>query len=566
MKHGFQAVVFTLLSFILFIGCDDAVITSVEPSSGSSTGLYKITLHGQNFSSHWHEIWVGGIRAIGVEYINPNTIMAILQGSPVSGPSDVKLCNGLDKNCVTLTDGFFFDPPVDPVFDRMYSLGASLTTGIKSNSLSFSTQVMGPVAQIAKHAGAYIGLPLLTVEGIPGTTTPQDVYIGHDDEVWDPILRKWVFVREGELYNPAWEFGGDIWDIIQVVMPTLIKYPPFSLSKFRLNPDIDDIRNVSVPTAWMIDVLLGERIVDSAIGHLFADPYIILFNAMIKPSPSQILDVVNKDPSVVISFDLYAIDAALRNPDKVDPWSFKSILFLTLLDLATSNFYSTPGIDPGYNSIPFIVKTTGQRIQNPFWYHLIDAYQLIVDYETLGFPNFGDLNGNGYIDPDEVDIEAIIAEDDPTDNPIAVFIGNIPDPAYVPSGEGEENSELAKTLNSIFSDLSSRFDTIHVIDIETFFELIIQEANGEIPLDKLDIDNDGVQDLYLGKFGGFFSLDYLHPTNTAYAMYANEFIRTINQTLETTIPEIDITEVFANDPLASRNFSDEVLDYAGIPH
>jgi hypothetical protein len=290
-----------------------------------------------------------------------------------------------------------------------------------------------------------------------------------------------------------------------------------------------------------------------------------LGEALFTPSPSQVLTVVENDPQIILGPDLYAIDAALRDPEKVDPSSVESMLLLVLMDLATSNFYTAPGVKPGYESIPFIVRTTGERIQNPFWYHLDDGYQLIVDYEELGIPNFGDLNGNGYIDPDEVDVETLIKEDEPEDNPVAIFIGNVPDPTALPSGEGGGNKELVKTMNGIFSDLSSRFDNVHVVDIEAFFGMIMQEARGEIPLDKLDVDNDGEQDLYLGKFGGFFSLDYLHPTDTGYALYANEFIRTINYTLGTDIPEIDIAQVFAQDPLAPRNFSDEVLDYAGVP-
>jgi hypothetical protein len=321
-----------------------------------------------------------------------------------------------------------------------------------------------------------------------------------------------------------------------------------------------------VPTALVIDALLGERIINSALGHINTQPFMTLGEALFTPSPSQILTVVDNDPQIVIGPDLYAIDAALQNPEKVDPQSVESLLLLVLLDLATSNFYTLPGTDPGYESIPFIVRTTGERIQNPFWYHLEDGYQLIVDYERLDFPNFGDLNGNGYIDPEEVDVESVMAGDDPEDNPVAIFIGNVPDPIALPSGEGNENSELVETLNTTFSNLASRFENVHVVDVESFFELIMQEANGEIPLDRLDVDNDGEQDLYLKKFGGFFSLDYLHPTDTGYALYANVFIRKINHTLGTDIPEVDVAQIFAQDPLAPRNFSDEVLDYVGVPH
>jgi hypothetical protein len=316
----------------------------------------------------------------------------------------------------------------------------------------------------------------------------------------------------------------------------------------------------------MTDALLGEKIGISLFGHIVADPTIPLLDALLTPSPSQILDVVNGDPTLVVSLDLYGIDAALLSPEQVNRQAFESVLFLALLDLATSHFYTTPGLEPGYESIPFIVRTTGQRIQNPFLHHLIDPYNLVVDFGTLGLPHLGDGNGNGYIDPDEVDLDQVLAADDPTDNPHGVFIANVLDPEYAPSGEGAGNSDLARDLNRIFAELAARFDNVHVVDVATCFDLLKQEADGEIPLDVLDVDHDGRQDLFFGWFGGLFSLDGLHLTETGYAIYTNQFIRKINEALGSDLPEIDLAQVFARDPLASRNFSDEVLDYAGVPH
>lgn len=555
------------LSIILVLaGCGNPAITSVEPASGSSTGLYEITIHGKNFAQNGNEVRVGGVSAIRVDWVDRTMLKALIQGSPVPGPADVQLCNRTYSNGATLNGGFTFDPPVDPLFDRMVGLGASLSTGIQSNSLSYFTQTVGPIVQIAKQAKAYMGMPLMIFEGVPGTTMPQDVYLGHDEEVWDPLLRKMVFVPEGELYNPAWEIRDDIPGIIQSILPTIAGNLNFPLTTLRLDPAIEVLRNFSVPSAWLTDMLLGEKIGLSVFGWIIADPFMPMTDAVLTPSPSIVGDVGNSDPSIVVSLDLYAIDAALLSPDQVNLCAFESVLLLVLLDLATSNFYTTPGMEPGYQSVPFIVRTTGERIQNPFWHHLIDPYLLIVDYETLGFPNFGDLDGNGYIDPDEVDVAAVLAADDPSDNPRGVFIGNVPDPEFAPSGEGHGNTELAAALNGIFADLATHFDNIHVVDMAGYFQEVIAEAEGELPLDVLDVDNDDVQDLYLTKFGGIFSLDYLHMTETGYALWANAFIETINETMGTEVPLANVAEVFARDPLAPRNFSDEVLDWAGVPH
>ena len=49
--------------------------------------------------------------------------------------------------------------------------------------------------------------------------------------------------------------------------------------------------------------------------------------------------------------------------------------------------------------------------------------------------------------------------------------------------------------------------------------------------------------------GGLFSLDGVHPTNTGYAIIANEFITTLNQTRGTSIPPVNINTVASTDPL-----------------
>jgi hypothetical protein len=49
--------------------------------------------------------------------------------------------------------------------------------------------------------------------------------------------------------------------------------------------------------------------------------------------------------------------------------------------------------------------------------------------------------------------------------------------------------------------------------------------------------------------GGLFSLDGVHPTNTGYAVIANKFITTLNQTRGTSIPLVNINEVASTDPL-----------------
>ena len=59
----------------------------------------------------------------------------------------------------------------------------------------------------------------------------------------------------------------------------------------------------------------------------------------------------------------------------------------------------------------------------------------------------------------------------------------------------------------------------------------------------------GSQKLTTNFMGGLFSLDGVHPTNTGYAIIANEFIKTMNQSLHTDIPYVDVAQVSKTDPL-----------------
>ena len=54
--------------------------------------------------------------------------------------------------------------------------------------------------------------------------------------------------------------------------------------------------------------------------------------------------------------------------------------------------------------------------------------------------------------------------------------------------------------------------------------------------------------------GGLFSLDGVHPTNTGYAIIANEFIHRINQRYGANIPFVNVLAVANADPLVPGNF------------
>jgi hypothetical protein len=61
--------------------------------------------------------------------------------------------------------------------------------------------------------------------------------------------------------------------------------------------------------------------------------------------------------------------------------------------------------------------------------------------------------------------------------------------------------------------------------------------------------NAGGHKLTTAFLGGIFSLDAIHPTNTGYAILANEVIKTMNRQLGAGVPPLSIEQVAATDPL-----------------
>ena len=56
-----------------------------------------------------------------------------------------------------------------------------------------------------------------------------------------------------------------------------------------------------------------------------------------------------------------------------------------------------------------------------------------------------------------------------------------------------------------------------------------------------------------GFLGGLFSLDGIHPTNTGYALLANQFIAALNTRFSSSIPAVNVSAVAAADPYFGSN-------------
>jgi hypothetical protein len=108
--------------------------------------------------------------------------------------------------------------------------------------------------------------------------------------------------------------------------------------------------------------------------------------------------------------------------------------------------------------------------------------------------------------------------------------------ATVKAIEQQYNDALAAAL--------APYANLHIVDVSTALESKIVPG--------LDI---GGQHITMAKFGGVFSLDFEHLTDTGYALLANTFIDAIDQTMGLRIAEVDAAAVLATDALSPASLA-----------
>jgi GDSL-like Lipase/Acylhydrolase len=115
--------------------------------------------------------------------------------------------------------------------------------------------------------------------------------------------------------------------------------------------------------------------------------------------------------------------------------------------------------------------------------------------------------------------------------------GALPDNAVLTATEAANVSAAVDAYNLIIKSEAQRVGAA-LVDIHELFADIGQRGyvvNG--------------QRLNTGFLGGIFSLDGIHPTNTGYAVVANEFIKTMNRTFDVDIPPVAVAKIAKTDPL-----------------
>lgn len=98
-----------------------------------------------------------------------------------------------------------------------------------------------------------------------------------------------------------------------------------------------------------------------------------------------------------------------------------------------------------------------------------------------------------------------------------------------------------RDYNLIIAATAAQFGAV-VVDVNKLFAHIVKHGY-----------KTGEHQLTAQYLGGIFSLDAVHPTNTAYAILANAFIDRMNCELHTNIPRVNVEQIADTDPLVLSN-------------
>jgi hypothetical protein len=108
----------------------------------------------------------------------------------------------------------------------------------------------------------------------------------------------------------------------------------------------------------------------------------------------------------------------------------------------------------------------------------------------------------------------------------------------------EQVRTVIKQYNDALAAAAAPYSNLHIVDLFTSMTTILK--NGA------DV---GSVHLTGDEFGGILSLDFVHFTDTGYALLANVFITAINNAKGWSIPSVDLASVLAADPLSPASLT-----------
>jgi phospholipase/lecithinase/hemolysin len=369
---------------------------------------------------------------------------------------------------------------------RLVVIGDSLSAGFQNSSLLGSQQVHGYASLIAAQAGVSLSLPLIADPGIPSVL--QLIDVGPP-----PVIGQAPGSSTGRL-DPT-------------VQVTALAVPGATVEDaLTLVPDCDFTPANAPPVKQVVNVLTDVVL---GLPGCFINTRMSQVQWAEALSPTTVLVWLgNQDALQAV---IYGADPSLVTPVK----DFKRAYRTLMRRLAGTQATIVVANIPDVTVIPYL--TPAEDVAS------ITGLPLTIVGPLLG------IDAGDFVTPDAF--------------PLIPGILATPGSGPLPGAVVVDAGEIATIRQSI-----KRFNTI------------IQAEADEVGAAVVDIhgllDRAAEQGLFVGDrrlttdfLGGLFSLDGIHPTNTGYAIIANQFIKALNRAFHAGIPPVDVSAVMANDPL-----------------
>ena len=131
--------------------------------------------------------------------------------------------------------------------------------------------------------------------------------------------------------------------------------------------------------------------------------------------------------------------------------------------------------------------------------------------------------------------------------------GPLPNGGVLTAAEAAAISARVLEFNSVIAEQAAAHDAV-LVDIHSLTDSL--RDRGYVV---------GGQRLTTDFLGGIFSLDAVHPTNTGYAVIANEFIKALNSQAAAGIPPVNVRQVQKDDPLVLQGGGHPASALGAVP-
>lgn len=371
-------------------------------------------------------------------------------------------------------------------------VGDSISAGYQNSCLVHTQQPNGYASLLAKQAGIDLTLPLVEEPGLP------------------PCL-----------------------ELVSLDPPVIIR--PTVYPGFRIDPSVQ-AHNLSVPGMRIVDAL--KDVPDDTFHDIFGFPFSLIHNQVLQghsPGKSPVAIAESLMPTTVVLWlgsndvlwALIGADPIFITPQEIFEVSFKE----TITRLANTGATVVVGNVPNVSVIPFGIPAEG----------ILSSVS-----ENTGVPE---------------EVLSVILGIAPGDRVTLPGLGLIPGILGNPSTgplppdvvlTAEEAAQIQAAVDNYNDVIREQVDTLR----EAGHRVALVDTNAMLGFVDLNGVTLGGRRLTTEFLGGLFTLDGIHPTNTAHAILANAFINVLNAEFNANIRPLSVGQInkkLHNDSLVFKN-------------